>query len=97
MASPTTVRPGPAELASSCPGMNEKEQAGSGISNLRGSADNVGSAVLEQWLVDMLVCPVDQSAVSLNGSELICNRCGCRYPVRDGIPNMVSDLVKSEQ
>jgi uncharacterized protein YbaR (Trm112 family) len=77
--------------------MNEKEQASSGIRELRGSAGNVGSAMLEQWLVDLLACPVDQSAVSLNGSELICNRCGRRYPVRDGIPNMVSDLAKSEQ
>jgi uncharacterized protein len=57
--------------------------------------DNVPAA-LEPWVVSLLACPVDRSEVRLDGSELVCNRCGRRYPVQDGIPNMLPDQAKSE-
>jgi uncharacterized protein YbaR (Trm112 family) len=55
------------------------------------------SAALEPWLIGLLVCPVDRGAVRLNGSELICERCGRRYQVRNGIPNMLPNHAKIEQ
>ncbi len=59
------------------------------------SPDSVPAA-LEPWVVSLLACPVDRSEVRLDGSELVCNRCGRRYPVQDGIPNMLPDQAKSE-
>jgi uncharacterized protein len=64
---------------------------------LRGATANDNSAALEPWLISLLVCPVDRGAVRLNGSELICDRCGRRYPVQNGIPNMLPDHAKIEQ
>jgi uncharacterized protein YbaR (Trm112 family) len=57
--------------------------------------DNVPAA-LEAWIVSLLACPVDRSGVRLDGSELVCTRCDRRYPVQNGIPNMLPDEVKSE-
>ena len=39
----------------------------------------------------LLVCPVDYGALADDESALVCTRCGRRYPVEDGIPNMVPD------
>ena len=57
--------------------------------------DNVPAA-LEPCIVSLLACPVDRSGVRLDGSELVCTRCGRRYPVQNGIPNMLPDEAKSE-
>ena len=63
----------------------------------RRATANDDSAALEPWLIGLLVCPVDRGAVRLNGSELICEQCGRRYPVRNGIPNMLPNHAKIEQ
>jgi uncharacterized protein YbaR (Trm112 family) len=54
-------------------------------------------AVLEPWLIDLLVCPVDRGSVRLDQSELVCIQCDRRYPVLSGIPRMVPDQAKAEQ
>jgi uncharacterized protein YbaR (Trm112 family) len=51
---------------------------------------------LEPRVLRLLACPLDGSAVSLDGSDLVCARCGRRYPVQNGIPNMLSHDAKSE-
>ncbi len=52
--------------------------------------DNDGGVdVLPVELVDLLVCPVDKQDLRLEGQELICTSCDRRYPVEDGIPNML--------
>jgi uncharacterized protein YbaR (Trm112 family) len=61
-----------------------------------GAGPSAGSAGLEPWVIDLLVCPVDRSAVWADSSDLVCNQCGRRYPVRGGIPNMLPDQSKSE-
>jgi uncharacterized protein YbaR (Trm112 family) len=53
-------------------------------------------AALEPWVVSLLACPVDRSGVKPDGSELVCTQCGRRYPVQNGIPNMLPELTKSE-
>lgn len=44
-------------------------------------------------LLEILVCPIDRASLRLEALELVCERCGRRYPIVDGIPNM---LVEEE-
>jgi uncharacterized protein YbaR (Trm112 family) len=46
---------------------------------------------LSDVLTEVLVCPKDQADLRLEGDELVCVRCGTRYPVEDGVPNMLID------
>jgi uncharacterized protein YbaR (Trm112 family) len=40
-------------------------------------------------LLNLLVCPVDKAELELDGTTLVCTSCGRRYPIEDGIPNML--------
>jgi len=77
--------------------MTENRQDASWKRESRGATADGDSPALEPWIVGLLACPVDRSAVTLDGSDLVCNHCGRRYSVRGGIPNMVADEAKSEQ
>jgi len=44
---------------------------------------------LNRELLDVLVCPVDRGGLDLEDGHLVCRECGRRYPVVDGIPNML--------
>jgi uncharacterized protein len=46
---------------------------------------------LSEVLIEVLVCPRDHADLRLDGNELICVRCGERYPIEDGVPNMLID------
>jgi len=37
----------------------------------------------------LLVCPVDHAPLEDSDDALTCTRCGRRYPIVDGIPDMV--------
>ena len=39
----------------------------------------------------LLVCPVDHAALDDGDGALVCTRCGRRYLIEDGIPNMVPE------
>lgn len=45
-------------------------------------------------LLKLLVCPVDKGALSTESEGLVCAVCGRRYPVTDGIPNMLPDIAE---
>jgi hypothetical protein len=47
--------------------------------------------MIDQELLDILACPLDKAPVRLEGERLICDTCGRRYPIRDGIPVMLID------
>ena len=64
--------------------------------SIRTACDEVAAAV-EPWIIELLGCPVDQGTVRLVESELVCEECGRRYPVRAGIPRMLPDQARSEQ
>jgi uncharacterized protein len=49
------------------------------------------SSIISPDLLAILVCPVDKQEIRLEGSELVCTICGRRYPIEDGIPNMLVD------
>lgn len=40
-------------------------------------------------LLAMLVCPMAQAPLRLEGDTLVCTRCGPRFKIRDDIPNML--------
>lgn len=44
-------------------------------------------------LVEALVCPLDRADLIFTGTDLVCVACGRRYPVDDGVPEM---LVEQE-
>ena len=44
---------------------------------------------LDPEFVSLLACPDDHAPVREEGDRLVCERCGRRYPVRDGIPVML--------
>ncbi|MGH8947113.1 MAG: Trm112 family protein [Acidimicrobiia bacterium] len=53
-------------------------------------------ALLDETLARILVCPVDKGDLSEDepASRLVCDVCGRRYPVRDGIPIMLVDQAE---
>jgi uncharacterized protein YbaR (Trm112 family) len=51
--------------------------------------------MIDKELLDLLICPACGEGSSVvpdtAGSVLVCDRCGRRYPVHDGIPVMLVD------
>ena len=45
--------------------------------------------MIDKKLLEILACPVCKTEVTLEGQQLVCVRCGRRYPIRDGIPVML--------
>jgi uncharacterized protein YbaR (Trm112 family) len=76
--------------------MVNSEQRSDRKGDCGGATPDTLPTALEPWVVSLLACPVDRSGVRLDGSELVCTRCDRRYPVQNGIPNMLPDEVKSE-
>jgi uncharacterized protein YbaR (Trm112 family) len=46
---------------------------------------------IDAELLALLVCPVDKQPLTLLGETLVCSTCQRRYPIVDGIPNMLVD------
>ncbi len=48
---------------------------------------------LDPELIEILVCPNDRGEIEVLEQEqvIVCQRCGYRYPIRDGIPVMLID------
>jgi hypothetical protein len=44
---------------------------------------------MDESLLGILACPACKAAVALDCDEIVCEGCGRRYPVRDGIPVML--------
>ncbi len=51
---------------------------------------------IPQDLLEILACPLCKAPVRLEGMKLICDVCGRRYPIRDGIPIMLIDEADSD-
>ena len=47
--------------------------------------------MIDKELLDILACPLCKTPVKLDADKLLCNKCGRRYPIRDGIPVMLLD------
>lgn len=46
-------------------------------------------------LLEILACPVDHAPVREEADRLVCEACGRRYPVRDGIPVMLIEEAET--
>ncbi|MCL5256404.1 MAG: Trm112 family protein [Chloroflexi bacterium] len=42
-------------------------------------------------LLAILACPKCKGDIRLEGCTLVCEQCGRRYPIKDGIPVMLVD------
>lgn len=42
-------------------------------------------------LMKILVCPACKSSLRHEGEKIVCDKCGRRYPIRNGIPVMLID------
>lgn len=45
--------------------------------------------VVPKELLEILACPTDKAGLKVGKDELICTKCGRKYPVKDGIPIML--------
>ncbi len=50
-----------------------------------------GAQSIDETLLGILVCPTDHGPLRAETADLVCTVCGRRYPVEDGIPNMLTD------
>lgn len=51
---------------------------------------------MNEKLIDILACPAcdDRPPVRQENDELICDKCGRAYPIRDDIPIMLVDEAR---
>jgi len=49
--------------------------------------------MIDKELLDLLACPFDIGEIKYDeeNEKLICQKCGRRYPIRDGMPVMLID------
>jgi uncharacterized protein YbaR (Trm112 family) len=45
--------------------------------------------MVSEDLLALLVCPMGKAPLRREGDVLVCTRCGPRFVIRDGIPNML--------
>ncbi len=45
--------------------------------------------MVEERLLKILRCPLGKAKLREEGDWLVCEKCGVRYPIRDGIPVML--------
>ncbi len=45
--------------------------------------------MLNEKLLELLVCPLGKAPLRREGDMLVCTRCGPRFAIKDDIPNML--------
>ena len=50
--------------------------------------------ILDKKLLDILVCPVSKEPLEQVGDELICKKSKLAYPIKDGIPVILTDQAR---
>lgn len=45
--------------------------------------------MIDLSLLEILACPACQGDVTLQDAKIVCQKCGRRYPIKDGIPIML--------
>jgi uncharacterized protein len=49
---------------------------------------------LDPKLMEIIVCPDCHGRLVADGEELVCQKCGLAYPVRDDIPVLLVDEAR---
>ena len=52
-------------------------------------SDPQAKSAIPQDLLEILVCPLGKAPLRLEGEILVCTKCGLKYKIEDGIPNML--------
>ncbi|MCZ6690195.1 MAG: Trm112 family protein [Planctomycetota bacterium] len=47
--------------------------------------------MIDKELLEILACPVCKVEVRLEGEQIVCTKCGLRFPIRDDIPVMLEE------
>jgi len=47
--------------------------------------------MIDKELLEILACPACKADVALKEDRIVCQKCGRKYPIRDGIPVMLVD------
>lgn len=47
--------------------------------------------MIDKELLEILACPECKGEVILQEDKIVCQQCGLRYPIREGIPVMLVD------
>jgi uncharacterized protein YbaR (Trm112 family) len=47
-------------------------------------------------ILDLLACPACEGALRVEGTAVLCDACGRRYPVVDGIPVLIANQISAE-
>ncbi|MFC7007656.1 methytransferase partner Trm112 [Halalkalicoccus salilacus] len=61
---------------------------------------------MKESLLDIVCCPIDKSELELEADDrdgeeilsgtLVCTECGERYPIEDGIPNLLPPDMRED-
>ena len=62
-----------------------------------GDLGGSSSQELDEEFLSLLACPVCKTGVRREGEQLVCDTCGRRYPIRDGIPVMLVEEAETAQ
>jgi len=52
--------------------------------------------MIDRELIGILACPACKGGVREEKGRIVCNKCGLKYPVKDGIPVMLVDEAEKE-
>lgn len=47
--------------------------------------------MIDKELLEILACPACKGDVKLDNNKIVCQKCGKKYPIREGIPVMLID------
>ncbi len=53
--------------------------------------------MIDEKLLEILACPACKGAIELQDDRIVCQQCGRRYPIRDGIPIMLVEEAEEPE
>ena len=68
----------------------------SGVKAPEGLIDRYIELTHLKELLEILACPACQGDMQEQENEVVCQNCGLKYPIRDGIPVMLVDEAKKQ-
>lgn len=66
-------------------------RGGRSETNVEAKSQPADRPAIQEWLLDLLVCPIDRGPLQRDGAVLRCETCDRSYPIVDGIPDLLAD------